>query len=258
MTLPHSILNRRSFCWLVGASLLPISIGCTIPYAYPHLDRIPSVPLGDDEQETIVLRLKYTISRTYPCGVIIPTCLTADELRSARVLQHTNKIPSQYHLGLARGVYLFAVALNHDFRTDDHLDLRLYRRGYETIIVDRDYDGGPLHWKPITTLVERELAVDALVSFGIDRSRPLEPESMRKFASGGEGRLARLRHLLVSEYSLLRTSDTTEWEARRRIRRKLETLCAFEQCEPHTSATPHIPCTQIGGPFTGRMPCFDP
>ncbi len=139
--------------------LVTICSGCVIPYAYPHVDRTLPVPLGQMDKGVFAFRVDYTADSAHGRW----DRLTTGYEISSIVLSGKQAIPRQTRLALARGVFLFAVALNHDLRTDDYVEVRLYRRGYRVIVLD-NIGKTSLDWVPVKSTLEQELCIGTMFS----------------------------------------------------------------------------------------------
>lgn len=146
-----------AICTCGMATALACFAGCaSVPYAFPHVDRVGPLELGEHAPATTVVRADYTAPGDARWD------RTASTYTIATVPQENGMVPRQERLCVARGVYLNQVKLSHDRRVDESLELRLYRRGFRTLQVT--VGGAMAAWAPAATLNERELAIDSLLA----------------------------------------------------------------------------------------------
>jgi hypothetical protein len=169
--------------------------------------------------------MTYTASRVLPDEIFCTSCAAEEAIAEVRVANPGQEIPGATRMASARGVYLFMVALNHDFRTEDYLELHLYRRGYRAIILDGQDSNEEVNWVNAQFAEEREIAIDALAITGtIIPHAPLPPDTIAPLATYPGQKARRLRDILVSEYSQLACEENLPTDARNRVRRKIVRL----------------------------------
>jgi len=160
-------------CLMIAGCAIPI------PYLFPHIDRTPTVPanlLVDDVQP---FRVEYTYHQH---GCVMFERQPADRVEILQPKGSPPTVPPQWRLSLAAGIYLFNPALPHNFGCDGCIDVRLYRRGFETISVNRDSSGKDLdsfRWIPASTAQARETAIDMVFVLAPGRLLPVDSSPPR-------------------------------------------------------------------------------
>lgn len=190
---------------LAAFGLLTGLVGCIpVAYVYPKFDylSVRGLPEHDQCPETRPKITAYLL-RTTTHGGLSPLSSTEVTL-STIPISHTGDV-KHLRVTLESGAVLVS-ALSHGWTTSHDSQLRLYRRGFETIEIDEK--DTKLHWIPVQNAYEFEQAIDQILSV-----RPLAIKQVVKAESmtdqmpivqvnflGKSGTLARI----ALEYARLR------------------------------------------------------
>ena len=142
------------------ALLVPLAAGgCLAPYCYPKLEHIPSIR---EESEADVHVFRVDVTR-YPVKFLLFLTQTQqDQLRELSA-DDNHAVPAQTQLSMSRGLGLIGVLLRDDGTHVRHdLRLKLYRPGYELIVLEPGQPTEHFDWKPLTDLTAQSDQLDAL------------------------------------------------------------------------------------------------
>jgi hypothetical protein len=149
-------MSRRLFTLVIG--LCPWSAGCFLPWAVPAYSRCPgavTVTDADDEVVAIFVRAAQEHHGTAPMPAELHT------LRQATVAG--GQVPSHSRVYLARGHLLYLV-LNADWvASREYCLTKLYRRGYQTVVIEPGLGPASVHWAAADTPADREHAIRDLI-----------------------------------------------------------------------------------------------
>jgi len=204
-----------------------VNAGCAIPipYLFPHVSRTPTVSthlLADDVK---AFRVEYTYHQH---GCVTFERQPADCVAMLRPKGSPPTVPSQSRLSLAVGIYLFNPALPHNFGSDGCIDVRLYRRGFETISVNGHGADGDLrsaHWKPVSDCRAREIAIDTVFVLAPAELLPVDscpPDLVRLKCSAEAARFA------AGEYEAVAGDRGISDADKRRVLQKAEHFCRLD------------------------------
>gem|GEM_PF-3229270 len=200
-----------------------INVGCAIPipYLFPHVSRTPMIAspvLADDVK---AFRVEYTYHQH---GCVTLERQPADRVEMLQAQGSPPAVPSQSRLSLAVGIYLFNPALPHNFGSDGCVDVRLYRRSFETISVHGHSTNEGLRsarWTPVSDYQAREIAIDMVFVLAPGRLLPVDscpPDLVRLKCSTEAARFA------ADEYDAVANEPGIAAKDRERITRKAEYL----------------------------------
>jgi hypothetical protein len=160
MSTIHRPARLVALSLIAAACLLPV--GCMLPYAYPHVERLPSVHVATAPAEVHAFHVAAR-------GKSADFSADTEEYSLCRVpLSADGRVPAQTSLDVNYGVYVIGVALNYPIHYTHFTRVRLYRPGYALVEVKPGTDPGKVEWKPAADLAAREKAVDDLLSEPFD------------------------------------------------------------------------------------------
>ena len=206
-------MSRRLFFLVIG--LYPWSAGCFLPWAVPAYSRCPGVVTqADDEIVAVFVRAAQEHHGTAP----IP-----DELHTLRRVAVTGgEVPSQSQLYLARG-HLLCIGTSADWVASRKYCLtKLYRRGYQTVVIEPGPGPAQVKWEAANTPTDREHAVHDLIY----RVRTHDRLSDEPTLSAGSADLRHREVLLFAagEYEWVAELYPPDSEARARCLREAQRL----------------------------------
>jgi hypothetical protein len=150
------IMTRRMIAASLAAALAVLPAAC-VPYAYPNLACVPPVRVDADADQVHAFRVVARID-------VEDADRNADDVTLSRVtVSDEKRVRPQADVSLEHGVYVIGIALNYTVHHGHDLSVRLYRRGYDTVVVGAG-DDAKFAWKEAPDLASRERAIEALLA----------------------------------------------------------------------------------------------
>ncbi len=138
---------------------LPTLGGCVAPYCYPKLENIHSIREGRDADIHV---FRVDVTRCPVKFLLFTTQSQQDQLRELPIAAG-ECVPSQTQVSLSRGLGLLGVLLHDDGGHVRHdLLLKLYRPGYELLVLEPGQRADQIAWKPLPDLEAQGKQLDAL------------------------------------------------------------------------------------------------
>lgn len=145
---------------LPAAVLLFLS-GCIFPFCvYPRLDYTPRTAINAPSDEVHAFRvdaqdnvLNLLYSGQYPIV----------EHLTRLPVTNTDEVPAQLQPSVTRGFVIIGIALNYVTYRSQWITLRLYRPGYELVVVRSWQRDNRVTWKRADDIEVQETAVDRLL-----------------------------------------------------------------------------------------------
>jgi hypothetical protein len=208
---------RRGIAGLLLLGLGPAA-GCAIPipYAFPYIHSTKAIPLRDNGEVKA-----FRAESPWDWGGCVPRAGPLSRLTTISPEGSPAQVPAQSRLSVAAGIFLFNPALCHNWGVDQRVDVRLYRRGYQTITVDHHWQGGELDWQPAATPEARETAIDEVFFTTGIAWRGTEPIADQSVGNGCAGNVAEWGE---AEYGRLADDLAVTTDARERLSKKAARL----------------------------------
>jgi hypothetical protein len=212
---------RGLFAFISPVVALEIA-GCALPYAFLFQDQTPALRVIDVARETRAFRAEYRATRCSCSDQFEPV----DDLSVVDLIGDPPRLPSQSRLSFAAGVISWTPPLSHDFGENDRVDVRLYRPGFKTVIINRNWQQEAVKWESTKSPEDRETAIDMVFlssPFGRYLRQPVSgPVAVKRCAP-------EILHWGVSEYERLSNLDEIPLGARERLAGKASFLRRCDQ-----------------------------
>jgi hypothetical protein len=153
----HRQTGTRIAAWAVGLCLL--TTGCIpLAYVYPTAEFVPATPTNAPRDEVKAIRVDAVQSHS-------PSYLDYKEriLLKEVALGKEGQVPAQLTAGIDRGWVWNCVVLTYSGHTHRTVEVKLYRRSYQTAVLKPGEKTGTLAWQPADDLAARVQALDDLL-----------------------------------------------------------------------------------------------
>lgn len=146
------ILAVATFLGILCAGCIPL------PYLYPTAEFVPSTPANAPADEIKVIRVDAVQSHKF-------NYLNYNERILFREvpLSRNGQVPAQLIAGIDRGWVWNCIALCYSGHTHKTIEVKLYRRTYQTAVLKPGEKTGTLAWVPADELDGRIQALDDLL-----------------------------------------------------------------------------------------------
>jgi len=155
--------------WLLMLALVPNCTGC-LAYAYPTLAYTPEVAIENRDLGAYAFRVDIDKTERTPVmtasGAAAPPTHSSQYTLTKIPIDRGGVIPSQLEFAATTGVYdPFNVVqtVSHE-KTHYTMVVRLYKPGSQTMEVHAWDKAAALQWRPATTLIDQEKALDDLLA----------------------------------------------------------------------------------------------
>jgi hypothetical protein len=205
----------RARLGLIAATMflgLAGSPGCLFPYCARSVTSLPSFDLNCDPREVHAFCAELSITETKEDGIKERWEMHAVPLNDVGPRGMT---PGQSKVSYDYGLYALSPAsANGPLAPTTHaLSLRLYRPGFETVVLNGDEPAQPVVWKPAADLAAQEKAIDEI--FGTVPIAPKsshEPTRVRELYPGSKSQAHHDALMFgVAEYQRLAALVNPKW-----------------------------------------------
>jgi hypothetical protein len=159
---------------MIGIGLLALP-GCLLPYCARSVNELPAFDLNCNPAEVHAFCVDVA-SRD-----VRDENSTEHWTMAALTPTSQGRTPVQAKVSYDWGVFAFSPTYTAGplVATTHTLYLRLYRPGYETVILRPADPPDMVRWVPTKTLADQELALDTLYSFIVPGGRPVDSEKVQ-------------------------------------------------------------------------------